>query len=406
MTPAVATESLHAFAQAEKAGRPAFKVADLSLAEFGRKEIRLAEQEMPGLMALREEYAGEEAARRREDHGLAAHDRADGRADRDARRRSAPTCAGCRATSSRRRITRRPRSPSGKDGTVENPKGVPVFAWKGETLEEYWWCTEQALDVARRHAARTCSLDDGGDATLLVHKGAEFEKAGEVPAFDAETEPEEWGVILRPAARRARQGNPGRWTKVARGDHAACREETTTGVHRLYEMMNAGTLLLPGDQRQRLGHEVEVRQPVRLPALADRRHPARDRRDARRQGRGGVRLRRRRQGLRAGAARPGRARHHHRDRSDLRAAGGDGRLPGHDARRGRARPPTSSSRRPATRTSSPPTHMAKMKDKAIVGNIGHFDNEIDMAGLKKTRASSGSTSSRSTTSTCSPTATA
>ena len=201
----------------------------------------------------------------------------------------------------------------------------------------------------RRRAARgpNMILDDGGDATLLVHKGVEFEDAGKVP--DPSTaDNEEYAVILgvlgrllgeqsEPLARRGRE----RQGRHRRDDH-----------RRAPPLPDARSrhAAVPGDQRQRLGHEVEVRQPLRLSPLAHRRHQPRDRRDDRRQGRGRLRLRRRRQGLRAVAARPGRARRDHRDRPDLRAAGRDGGLPGHDARRRRRRRPTSSSRRPGTRT--------------------------------------------------------
>ena len=146
---------------------------------------------------------------------------------------------------------------------------------------------------------------------------------------------------------RSMKENPKRWTKVA-ADLRGVSEETTTGVHRLYQMMEGGHAAVPGDQRQRLGHQEQVRQHLRLPPLAGRRPEPRHRRHARRQGRRGVRLRRSRQGLRAGAARPGLPRDRHRDRSDLRAAGGDGRLRGQHARGRRRRRPTSSSPRPAT----------------------------------------------------------
>ena len=178
-----------------------FKVADLSLAEFGRKEIELAEHEMPGLMAMRAEYARQPAAGRRPRHRLAAHDRADRRADRDAHRaRRAGALGqlqhllhpGPRRGRGRRRA-RRARSTT--------PRACPVFAWKGETLEEYWWCTEQAL-LWPGEGGPNMILDDGGDATLLVHKGVEFEKAGAVP--DPSTaDSEEFAVVLdraRPAA--------------------------------------------------------------------------------------------------------------------------------------------------------------------------------------------------------------
>ena len=226
--------------------------------------------------------------------------------------------------------------------------GIPVFAWKGETLEEYWWCTDRALSWPGPTAKRgpNMILDDGGDATLLVHKGVEYERAGAVP--DPSTaDNDEFARGARAARTRATPKTTAAGTGWPRSI-IGVTEETTTGVHRLYQMHGGGHAAVPGDQRERLGHEVEVRQPLRLPALARRRHLPRHRRDARGQGRGGVRLRRRRQGLRAVAARPGRARRDHRDRPDLRAAGGDGGLPGDARSTTSSRPPTCSSPRPAT----------------------------------------------------------
>src|SRR5690606_38216449 len=123
----------------------------------------------------------------------------------------------------------------------DNPKGVPVFAWKGETLEEYWWCTERALDFGDGQGPHQI-VDDGGDATLLIHKGVEFEAAGQVPAPTAE-DSEEWAEVLKLLARTLKE-DPQRWTRVAKGC-GGVSEETTTGVHRLYEMMRAGKLLFP-----------------------------------------------------------------------------------------------------------------------------------------------------------------
>ncbi len=203
-----------------------------------------------------------------------------------------------------------------------------MFAWKGETLEEYWWCTEQAL-LWPGEGGPNMILDDGGDATLLVHKGVDFEKAGSVP--DPSTaDSEEFAVRARAARPQPGRGLR-RWTSIANGIKGVT-EETTTGVHRLVRDGQEGRAALPGHQRERLGDQVEVRQQVRLPSLADRRHQPRHRRAHRRQGRRRLRLRRRRQGLCAVADRPGRPRRGHRGRPDLRAPGRHGGLPGHDAR--------------------------------------------------------------------------
>ncbi|NIV49616.1 MAG: adenosylhomocysteinase, partial [Gammaproteobacteria bacterium] len=126
-------------------------------------------------------------------------------------------------------------------GTETNPKGVPVFAWKGETLEEYWWCTNEAL-CWPDGSGPDLIVDDGGDATLLIHKGKEFEDKGAIPAFDADNEPEEWGVILD--LLRKEQSDSGRWNRIAKNIRGVS-EETTTGVHRLYQMQEAGQLLFP-----------------------------------------------------------------------------------------------------------------------------------------------------------------
>ena len=241
---ATAVKEVHAFEAALKAGREPFKVKDLSLAEFGRNEIRLAEHEMPGLMALRERYTGKTPLAGARIMG-SLH-----MTVQTAVLIETLTALGadvrwvsCNIFSTQDHaaaavVVGRPET----GGTPADPKGTPVFAWKGETLAEYWWCTVEALVWPDGHGP-TLILDDGGDATLFVHKALEFEKAGAVPAFDAETEPEEWGVILD-TLRRELQARPGTWTKVAQGIKGVS-EETTTGVHRLYEMTAANTLLFP-----------------------------------------------------------------------------------------------------------------------------------------------------------------
>ncbi|MEP7309624.1 MAG: adenosylhomocysteinase, partial [Acidobacteriota bacterium] len=132
--------------------------------------------------------------------------------------------------------------PPEKGGTVQNPKGTPVFAWKGESLDEYWWCTNEALEWPDG-SGPTSIVDDGGDATLVLHKGVEFEKAGSVPAFKEESDPEEWGVILD-LIRASMAKDKGRWTRLA-SKMIGVSEETTTGVHRLYQMQEQGKLMFP-----------------------------------------------------------------------------------------------------------------------------------------------------------------
>ncbi|GAA2127771.1 adenosylhomocysteinase [Actinomadura napierensis] len=217
-----------------------YKVADLSLADFGRREIRLAEHEMPGLMAVREEYSAAKPLRGARIMGslhmtiqtaVLIETLVDLGAD--------VRWVSCNIFSTQDHAAAA--IVVGKDGTPEDPKGVPVFAWKGETLEEYWWCTDQALQWPDGTGPNMI-LDDGGDATMLVHKGTEYEKAGAVPQA-AEDDPEEWGIVLD-TLRRTIAEKPGRWTETAAAIKGVT-EETTTGVHRLYEMAKAGTLAFP-----------------------------------------------------------------------------------------------------------------------------------------------------------------
>ncbi len=375
---ATVVETPHAFAAAQAAGREPYKVKDLAEAEFGRKEIRLAEQEMPGLMALRAEYRGKSPLKGAKIMGslhmtvqTAVLIETLVELGADVR------WVSCNIFSTQDHAAAA--VVVGKTGTVDNPSGVPVFAWKGETLEEYWWCTERAL-MWPDGTGPNLLLDDGGDATLLVHKGAEFEKAGVVPTFNPETDPEEWGVILD-LLRAEQAKNPGRWTRVLAGIRGVS-EETTTGVHRLYEMMAAGTLAFPA---------INVNDSVtksKFDNLYGCRHSLTD----------GI--------LRA---------------SDVMLAGKVAVVMGYgDVGKGCAQALRGQGARVIITEIDPicalqaamegyqvttledvvetadifitatgnkniitVDHMARMKDKAIVGNIGHFDNEVDMAGLKK-----------------------
>ena len=225
-----------------------YKVADLTLAEAGRHQIRLAENEMAGLMALRAEFAAAQPLKGARITGslhmtvqtailietlvaLGAQVR----------------WASCNIFSTQDEAAAA--VVVGPNGTVENPSGTPVFAWKGETLDEYWWCTDRIFDwsaeaeaAGENYTGPNMILDDGGDATLLVHKGREFEIAGSVPATGAD-DSEEYGVILE-LLRKSLKNDPTRFTRIA-SEIKGVTEETTTGVHRLYEFHKRGELLFP-----------------------------------------------------------------------------------------------------------------------------------------------------------------
>ncbi len=221
--------------------RPRFKVADLALAELGRNELRLAEHEMPGLMALRERYGKTKPLAGAKILG-SLHMTVQTAVLIET---LAELGADLRWVSCNIFSTQDSAAAAvavGRSGTPADPQGIPVFAWKGETLEEYWWCTNEAM-LWPDGSGPDLIVDDGGDATLAIHNGYEFEEAGEVPEFDAENDSEEWGVILE-LLRRELAKDPQRWHKTAAGLKGVS-EETTTGVNRLMQMEKAGTLLFP-----------------------------------------------------------------------------------------------------------------------------------------------------------------
>ena len=217
-----------------------WKVADLSLADFGRREIELAEHEMPGLMAMREELgASKPLAGARITGSLHMTVQTAVLIETLVALGARVRWASCNIFSTQDHAAAA--VVVGSDGTPEEPRGVPVFAWKGETLEEYWWCTQQALRWPA-DSGPTTILDDGGDATLLVHLGVEAEKAGVVPDPEAAGS-EEMRVVLQ-LLRQSLAEDPHRWTSIANGIRGVT-EETTTGVHRLYQRERDGTLLFP-----------------------------------------------------------------------------------------------------------------------------------------------------------------
>jgi adenosylhomocysteinase len=218
-----------------------FKVADLTLAEYGRTEIRLAEHEMPGLMAMRERYAGSRPlAGARIAGSLHMTIQTAVLIETLVALGAEVRWASCNIFSTQDHAAAA--VVVGPEGTPEDPQGVPVFAWKGESLEEYWWCTQQILDWPGEGQLPNMILDDGGDATLLVHLGVQAEKAGQAPD-PASAASNEQRVIFEALAAQLKQ-DTGHWTAIANSIKGVT-EETTTGVHRLYEMMRDGTLLFP-----------------------------------------------------------------------------------------------------------------------------------------------------------------
>jgi adenosylhomocysteinase len=374
-----APSALHPFEAAEAAGRLPYKVADLSLAGFGRKEIQLAEEEMPGLMALRAEYAAEQPLAGARIMGslhmtIQTAVLIETLADLGADLR----WVSCNIFSTQDHAAAA--VVVGREGTPEEPRGVPVYAWKGETLEEYWWCTEQAL-LWPDGAGPTMILDDGGDATLLVHRGLEYERAGRIPEFDPVEDSEEWGVVLE-LLRRLQAEDPGRWQRTAPGIRGVS-EETTTGVHRLYQMQEAGTLLFPA---------INVNDSVtksKFDNIYGCRHSVIDGLNRATDVMIGGKI-----AVVCGYGEVGKG-----CAQALRGQGArvvvteidpicalQAAMEGYEVTTLEDVVERADIFITATGNRDVITaeHMARMKDKAIVGNIGHFDNEIDMAGLART----------------------
>ena len=351
-----------------------FKVADLSLADWGRKEIMIAEGEMPGLMALREEYgASQPLAGARITGSLHMTIQTAVLIETLVALGAEVRWASCNIFSTQDQAAAA--VVVGPHGTVDEPRGIPCFAWKGETLTEYWWCTDRALTWPE--AGPNMILDDGGDATMLVHKGREFELAGAVPN-PADAESEEFQVFLT-LLQESVANEPSKWTTISEGIKGVT-EETTTGVLRLGQMFEDGSLLFPA---------INVNDSVtksKFDNLYGCRHSLVD-------------------GINRGI--------------DLMLAGKSAVVCGYgDVGKGSAESLRVQGARVAISEIDPicalqalmegyevvrlddvigsadlvitatgnrdivtVEHMAKMKHNAVVGNIGHFDNEIDMAGL-------------------------
>jgi adenosylhomocysteinase len=354
-----------------------YAVKDLSLADWGRKEIELAEKEMPGLMSVRREYARRRPLKKQRITGslhmtiqtaVLIETLVDLGAD--------VRWASCNIFSTQDHAAAA--VVVGRGGTPEAPRGVPVFAWKGETLEEYWECTERALDFGGGKGP-TQIVDDGGDATLLIHKGVEFEAAGKVPS-PASADSEEYAVVLALLARERRK-DAQRWTRVAKALRGVT-EETTTGVHRLYEMEKAGQLLFPA---------INVNDSVtksKFDNLYGCRHSLIDglnrATDVMLSGKMAVVCGYGDVGKGCAQALKGQGARVVVTEIDpicaLQAA-----MEGYQVLRiedvvGKADLFVTTTGNVDVITVD---HMKRMKDGAIIGNIGHFDNEIDMAGLKK-----------------------
>jgi adenosylhomocysteinase len=357
-----------------------FRVADLGLAEFGRKEIRLAEHEMPGLMALRAEYTDEQPlAGARIAGSLHMTVQTAVLIETLVALGAEVRWASCNIFSTQDHAAAA--VVVGSEGTPDEPGGVPVFAWKGETLEEYWWCTEQILRWPGSGEAQRPNmiLDDGGDATLLVHKGVEYERDASVPE-PTDDDSEEWAVVLG-LLRRTLDENPKLWHGVA-DSIMGVTEETTTGVHRLYQMQEAGQLLFPA---------INVNDSVtksKFDNLYGCRHSLIDginrATDVMIGGKVAVVCGYGDVGKGCAASLRGQGARVIVTEVDpicaLQAA-----MEGYEVKRVEDVLDQADIFITATSCKNVITaeHMGRMKHQAIVGNIGHFDNEIDMAGLNR-----------------------
>jgi adenosylhomocysteinase len=379
-----------------------FKVADLSLAEFGRKEITLAEHEMPGLMAIRHEFAASQPLAGARITG-SLHMTVQTAVLIETLLALGAQVRWCSCNIFSTQDHAAAAVAVGPRGTPSEPRGVPVFAWKGETLEEYWWCTEQALrwpDDGTAGAGEeggaggmngvagsggpgsggpNMILDDGGDATLLVHKGTEFERAGVVPD-PAGADSEEFRIVLL-LLQRSLSEDPERWTRIGQGV-LGVTEETTTGVHRLYQMMQTGELLFPA---------INVNDSVtksKFDNLYGCRHSLIDGINRATDVMIGGKV-----AVVCGFGDVGKG-----CAESLRGQGArvviaeidpicalQAAMQGYEVKTLDDVVQTADIFITATGNRDIVTaeHMARMKHQAIVGNIGHFDNEIDIAGLAK-----------------------
>jgi adenosylhomocysteinase len=354
-----------------------FQVADLTLADFGRKELTLAEHEMPGLMALRARYGDSKPLQGARIAGSLHMTIQTGVLIETLVALGADVrWASCNIFSTQDHAAAA--VVVGRDGTVEEPKGTPVFAWKGETLAEYWDLAEKVFDFGDGLGPNIL-LDDGGDITLLVHQGVEFEKAGAVPSPDS-TDNAEYKEVLRVLG-RSLAADPQRWTTIANGIKGVS-EETTTGVHRLYERFKEGSLLFPA---------INVNDSVTKSKFDNKygcRHSLIDGINRATDVMIGGKV-----AVVCGYGDVGKG-----CAESLRGQGArvivteidpicalQAAMDGYEVKRLESVVEiadifvTTTGNFNIIRTE----HFAKMKHQAIVGNIGHFDNEIDMAGLAK-----------------------
>ena len=377
-----ATEEKNSRVETQAEDRLPFKVANLDLADRGRNEIRLAEEEMPGLMALRSRYSELKPLAGAKVMGslhmtvqTAVLIETLTELGADVR------WVSCNIFSTQDHAAAAIAvGPPSSGGTAADPKGIPVFAWKGETLEEYWWCTKEAL-VWPDGSGPDLIVDDGGDATLFVHKARTYEIDGLVPEFDADNDPEELGVVLQ-TIRAELAAHPGRWTAVANGI-GGVSEETTTGVHRLYQMANDGSLLFPA---------INVNDSVtksKFDNIYGCRHSVIDglnrATDVMIAGKVAVVCGFGEVGKGCAQALRGQGARVIITEIDpicaLQAA-----MEGYQVTTLEEMVESADIFITTTGNYDIVTaeQMSRMKDKAIVGNIGHFDNELDMAGLKNT----------------------